>query len=87
MRFKTESGSTYEVEGGRIRRLNSDYTKRADGEWWRYFGISPWPVAVGHSVVIAMESLAELGPDDNGSVEPGSLTTVRTTSRVTEVWA
>lgn len=88
MWFRTESGSMYEVDAqnGRIRRVNERHEKRGDEAWQRYFGISPWPVAVGHNVVIAQESLAHLGPDDNGAVEPESLTTVRTTSRVVEVW-
>lgn len=88
MWFRTESGSMYEVDrhGGRIRRVNEGYSKRGDGEWQRFFAISPWPIIVGHGVVITQESLAEHGPDDAGQVVPGSTATVRTTTRVVEVW-
>lgn len=88
MWFRTESGSMYEVDGhrGRIRRVNEGHSKRGDGQWWRFFAISPWPIIVGHGVVITQESLAEHGPDDEGRAVPGSVATVRTTTRVMEVW-
>lgn len=87
MRFKTETGSTYEIRGDEIRRLNPDYTKRADGEWVRLLN-SP-KVEVGYRVLLELEPLHEYGEDDSGVDSQGVVpdVTIRTTSRVTEVWA
>ena len=82
MRFTTESGSTYEINGSMVRRVNPGYEKRADGEWKELLN-EPEIVLGGH-VLLVMESLADYGPDDY--VSGGGGPTVRRTSRVTEVW-
>lgn len=90
MRFRTESGSVYEIaelDGVQhVRRLNADYTKRADETWVRLYNRSE--VSVGCSVLLVMESLSLLGPDDYGNPEgnPSSVTT-RITTPVEELWA
>ena len=82
MRFETESGSTYEIRGGKIRRLNPASGKRADGFW---IGLAEQPtVKVGFPVWIVMESLKDFGPDDYGNENVGEVTT-RVTSPVTRI--
>jgi hypothetical protein len=87
MIFTTETGSTYEIndDGGvpYVRRLNSWYEKRADGEWIKLLNTPK--VELGGNVTLVLESLSEYGPDDHGTIGGGA--TVRRTSRVTEVWA
>lgn len=90
MRFKTSSGSTYEIteiDGLEyVRRLNPDYSKRADGDWTRLRHRSE--VTVGCSVLLVMDSLATLGPDDMGTPQGNaSNVTQRITTEVEEVWA
>jgi len=91
MRFRTESGSTYEIRDGLdedqktvtvVRRLNPEYTKRADGEW--KILLNDPHVEKGFRAVLVMESLSGYGADDHG--QEGGGPTVRTTSIVTEVW-
>lgn len=77
MKFWTESGSAYEVEGNRIRRLNEHYEKRADGDWVLLLDSR---IEVGERAILVLESLSPYGPDDHGYT--GSVTT-RTTSIVT----
>ena len=67
MKFTTYSGSTYEISDGKIRRLNPDYEKRADGEWATLFNDPD--IEVGSPAVLALESLAKRGPDDVGTPE------------------
>lgn len=76
--FETYSGSTYEINHGKIRRLNPDYEKRGDGNWYTLYNRPE--IAVGHPAYLMMESLSHLGADDYGA-EGGVLTT-RTTSEV-----
>lgn len=90
MKFRTESGSVYEIaelDGLEyVRRLNPDYTKRADGDWVRLHLRSE--ITAGCSVLLVLDSLAGLGPDDNGNPQDnGSDVTQRITSPVEEVWA
>ena len=82
MKFKTESGSVYEVEPGRVRRV-STYSKRGDNTWVRLK--FPPEVALGCRAVLILESLAPLGPDDVGTVRPDKVT-IRTTTPVTKIW-
>lgn len=84
MRFKTTTGSEYEIKADRIRRLNPSAEKRGDGEWLSLIR-NPY-VAVGEKVVIALKSLAKYGADDYGTPFPKAPpVTMRITSAVTEV--
>lgn len=76
--FDTYTGSRYEINRGKIRRLNPDYEKRGDGNWYTLYNCPE--IEVGQSAYLMMESLSHLGADDYGQ-EGGSLTT-RTTSEV-----
>ena len=81
----THSGSIYLVdeENMRVARKNPDYTKRGDEEWLNYHYPLPRRSLVGHSVVFILDSLADRGPDDNGTAaEDASRFTTRTTSPV-----
>lgn len=72
MRFFTETGSEYEVDGNRVRRV-SKHGMRRDEEWLEM--LQPPYIQVGHSAHMALEPLGE------GDV------TFRTTSRVVGVEA
>lgn len=76
--FETYTGSTYEINHGKVRRLNPDYEKRGDGNWYTLYNRPE--IEVGQSAYLMMESLADFGVDDYGA-EGGALTT-RTTSEV-----
>ena len=76
--FSTYTGSTYKINHGKIRRLNPDYGKRGDGNWYTLYNRPE--IEVGQSACLMMESLSHLGADDYGQ-EGGALTT-RTTSEV-----
>ena len=76
MKFKTETGSEYEINDGLIRRVNDSSELRADGVWVRLYGRSS--IEVGFPVRLVLESLA---PQDSGSA-----ITYRTTSYVTEIF-
>lgn len=84
MKFRTVSGSEYEIDDGFVRRINTGVEKRADGEWIRLHN-NP-QVYVGASVIMEMDSLRDFGYDDNYTpwADSGS-TTLRTTSIVTEI--
>lgn len=84
MRVTTETGSVYEFTGGSVRRVNDTAQKRADGSWVRLITMFPKTPEVGYSMVLVLESLSALGPDDDGRELHGGSTT-RTTSRVTRV--
>lgn len=79
--FETYTGSTYEINHGMVSRLNPNYEKRGDGNWYILYNRPE--IEVGHSAILVMESLSHLGPDDYGT-EGGELTT-RTTSEVVGV--
>ena len=76
MKFKTETGSEYEINDGLIRRVNDSSELRADGVWVRLYGRSN--IEVGYPVELVLESLAPPGT--------GSTITRRTTSYVTEIF-
>ena len=86
LHFSTESGAHYEVNGGKVRRLNdaTDTKKRADGEWVRLHTMFPQTPHVGAPVVLVLEPLSGRGPDDYGAEGGGE--TVRRTTRVTDAW-
>lgn len=75
--FETWSGSRYEINKGRVRRLNPSAEKRGDGEWHQLY-ILP-ELWIGAPANLVMESLSKYGEDDYGNV--GDLTT-RTTSDI-----
>lgn len=76
--FDTYTGSRYEINHGKIRRLNPDHEKRGDGNWYTLYNRPE--IEVGERAFLTMEGLSSLGPDDYGT-EGGSLTT-RITSEV-----
>lgn len=76
--FETWSGSTYEINHSMIRRLNPDYEKRGDGNWYTLYNRPE--IWVGQPVYLMMESLSHLGADDHGT--GGGVLTTRTTSEV-----
>lgn len=82
IRFTTLSGSTYEISGDRVRRVNPGYEKRADGDWVQLINIPT--VTVGAAAVLVLDSLGPYGPDDHGSIGPAEATT-RVTSIVQTV--
>lgn len=85
--IRTESGATYELGVGRIRRLegSSDNSKRRDGEWMRIHRIFPDVIKVGLPMILELESLAAFGPDDYGTVDPHPTVTTRTTTPVASI--
>jgi len=78
----TESGSTYEIDGTRIRRINVNATKRADGEWLQLLATPD--IIVGASMLLQLEPLNSFGPDDDG-MQVASLCTTRITTPVVKV--
>jgi len=79
----TESGSVYEIESTRVRRVNPDATKRGDGDWQELLTMFPKTPTVGHPMLLVMKSLAHLGQDDYGT--PRELASGETTRRTTPV--
>lgn len=79
---KTETGSTYQFDDGRVRRVNTDAEKRGDGRWLSL--IAQVEPTVGESMMLIVESLSDEGPDDEGNVINGDVT-FRRTSRVVEI--
>lgn len=85
MKFKTVSGSEYEIRDGLVRRINPEHEKRADGEWVRL--INNPDVRVGECAIVTTESLRRFGGDDYETRdEEANLFSTRITSTVTEVW-
>jgi hypothetical protein len=79
--FETYTGSVYHVSEGKIRRLNLDYEKRGDGNWYILYNRPE--IEVGQSAYLMMESLSHLGADDYG--QGGGELTTRTTSEVVRI--
>lgn len=74
--FKTETGSTYEVQEGRFRRLEGAQEARhraSGGEWLPYAFHTP--LEAGRGVRFVLE-----GPGEDGAIR------TLVTSRVEEVW-
>lgn len=93
--FETASHAVYHVDhvNGLIRRLPAGGipiptpNKRGDGEWLRYHALFPHIPTVGVNQTIVLDSLASLGPDDQGTpAEEVSQYTTRTTTAVIETW-
>lgn len=89
MRFNTATGSEYEIiqhpSGSVVRRLNTNYQKRVDGEWVRL--LNEPVIEVGEQTVLVVPSLSAFGADDIGTPEQfASEHTTRTTSIITEVF-
>lgn len=85
--IETESGATYELGGGRIRRLErgSNNAKRRDGEWVKVHRIYPDVLTVGLPMILELESLAAYGPDDHGTTDPHPTVTTRTTTPIKSI--
>lgn len=60
IRFKTETGSTYEVDNDNLmmRRLTPTHELRRDGEWIKLLEPLPMPV-LGREAVFALEPLGD----------------------------
>lgn len=78
--FETYSGSVYHIRSGKIRRLNPNAEKRADGEWLTLYNRPE--IEVGRGVYMILEPLASHGADDYGMYCPESILTERMTSEV-----
>ncbi len=83
MKFKTVSGSEYEMSDGWIRRTNEGYEKRGDGEWARL--LNKPRIEVGSPAYLILEPLSGFGDDDQEEQVENPQATFRTTSLVTEV--
>lgn len=77
--FGTESGSSYEINQGRVRRVNLSAEKRGDGVFHRLVEMPE--IFYGTPVTLAMEDFPQYGPDDLGFSEGPSIT-VRVTAPV-----
>lgn len=85
MKFKTVSGSVYEIEDGYVTRTNPDRGMRADGKSIQIFNTPI--VEVGQPVLLVLESLFQYGHDSYDTPESlVGLVTTRMTSVVTEVY-
>lgn len=80
---ETESGAVYHLTPTAVRRYeaNSAYRKRGDSQWLHL--LQPVNPVVGRPMVLHMQSLSHLGPDDHNTPQEavGSLT-IRTTTPV-----
>lgn len=85
MLVTTESGSQYEIEADRVRRINPAHTKRGDGDWQPLVSMFPKVPKVGYPMVLVVESLTRYGGDDLGT--PPELADEVTTRRTTSVTA
>lgn len=60
--FDTYTSSRYEINKGKIRRLNPGAEKRADGEWLRLYALPE--ITVGNPAYLVLEPLSSWGVDD-----------------------
>ena len=83
--FKTYTGSSYWVKGGKVKRLNYAAGKRGDGEWLTLVNLPD--IRVGQSACLMLEPINHLGDDDSGRPTQNEEVhvTVRTTSEVTVI--
>ena len=89
MKFRTKSGSEYEIvehpAGKVVRRINTNYQQRVDGEWVRL--LNEPVIEVGGQAILTMPSLSEFGYDDIGTPEElASEYTTRVTSPIIGVF-
>lgn len=83
---ETESGSTYEFEGNRVRRVNESANKRGDTEWQPLVTMFPKTPTVGYPMLLVLKSLVRYGGDDHGTPpDRADEVTTRRTTTVTNV--
>lgn len=73
MRVTTESGTQYEIEGSRVRRIEAPHALRRDDEWLDFTFMHDWMPVVGFRMILLLEPLGE------GNV------TIRTTTPVVSI--
>lgn len=78
--FETWSGSRYWIKSGKVKRLNPNAEKRADGEWLTLYNRPD--IEIGQGVYMILEPLASHGADDYGVCDPETDLTQRMTSEV-----
>jgi len=82
----TESGSVYEIDNDRVRRVNTTAGKRGDGDWQSLIAMAPRRPEIGRPLVLEMKSLSRFGTDDHGTPpEYASDVTIRRTTPVTAI--
>ena len=99
LHFETESHTHYSIEtyyslegdGDSIRYVSrhpvgAENAKRGDDTSLRLYRMYPAEPEVGRPVLMEIGSLASLGPDDIGTMNPHPTTTTRHTTPVTRVW-
>lgn len=83
MKFDTETGSTYEIQGALIRRLGT-HDLRGDGDWLLL--VSEPTLEVGKSALLTLEPLTKYGADSYGVEDQAAIVTVRRTSAVVRIY-
>ena len=78
----TESGSTYQVDGDRIRRVSESDEMRGDNEWLQLLNTPT--IRVGSFMILQLEPLSRFGADDYG-IQFNAVATTRITTPVTKV--
>lgn len=83
-KVQTASGAVYLVDTaiGKIMRQGDD-VKRGDGTWLTLHNVPS--IEVGHIMVLQVQSLAHLGPDDYGNVNSPSPITTRVSTPVVSI--
>ena len=80
MKARTESGTIYEFDGDRVRRVGGGKL-RQDGEWLNILVMKQKPV-VGKRIEMLLEPLFPVQEDEGEVVA----FTMRTTTPVVEIW-
>ena len=85
MQFKTTSGATYQIEDGKVRRVqvDLDLTMRGDNVWLTLHNTPT--IEVGFPVLLVTEPLSSYGPDSYGSANPHANVTERLTTAVVSI--
>ena len=86
-RLTTRSGTVYELnhDGSKVRRIPNGHpenAKRGDGAWLRLHAPLPFNDLTGLRLLLELEPLAALGPDDSGVRNLAAPATQRVTSPV-----
>lgn len=90
--MKTSSGAVYEFWGKSVRRVSGGDDKRADGDWMKLLNWEEFTLEhsfVGVRLMLKLEQLSDLGPDDSGremGEVSGGFTTRVTTPVVVDSW-